>query len=183
MQARAQLLHLLWLGRSCYRRHQPPKKYAVSGTIRSMDTPPKTVMDRFLRALHFAILGIEVLVALALTALAGGALVSLATEMWIMASTGRPLTHSEFNIVVGGVLQVFILVELFRIAIAYMKHENVIPTVLEAALVAVARKFVVFEGVDNYLQTALGMSALLLAVAMSWWLLNRSKACEIEGAD
>ena len=163
--------------------YQQSKEVAASGTIRLMDTQPKTIMDRFLRALHFAILGIEVLVALALTALAAGALVSLAIEMWAMASAGTPLTHSEFNIVVGGVLQVFILVELFRIAIAYMTHENVIPTVLEAALVAVARKFVVFEGVDNYLQTALGMSALLLAVAMSWWLLNRSKACEMEVVD
>ncbi len=155
----------------------------MSGTMRRMNTQPKTLMDWFLRVLHFAILAIEVLVAVALTALAGGALISLAMEMWVMAGAGMPLTHSEFNVVVGGVLQVFILVELFRIAIAYMRHENVIPTVLEAALVAVARKFVVFEGVDNYLQTALGMSALLLAVALSWWLLNQSKACEMEIVD
>ena len=140
-------------------------------------------MDRFLRALHFGILAIEVLVAVALTALAAGALFSLGLEMWGMAANGRPLTHTEFNVVVGGVLQVFILVELFRIAISYMKHENVIPTVLEAALVAVARKFVVFEGAPDYLQTAIGMSALLLAVALSWWLLNRSQACEIEVVD
>jgi len=145
-----------------------------------MDTPTPTFMDRFLRALHYAILAIEVLVAVALTALAAGALVSLAAEMWVMASTGRPLTHSEFNVVVGGVLQVFILVELFRIAISYMRHENVIPTVLEAALVAVARQFVVFEGADNYLQTAIGLSALLLAVALSWWLLNMGQACALD---
>ena len=76
-------------------------------------------------------------------------------------------------------LQVFILVELFRIAIAYMKHENVIPTVLEAALVAVARKFVVFEGTSGleYVLAAVGLSALLLAVAISWWLLTKSRAC------
>ena len=42
---------------------------------------------------------------------------------------------------------------------------------------AVARKFVVFEGGDDYLSNALGLSALLLAVAVSWWLLAPGR-CE-----
>ncbi len=66
------------------------------------------------------------------------------------------LTTVQFNKLIGLVLEVFILVELFRIAVAYMKHENVIPTVLEAALVAVARKFVVFEGADELLPARRG---------------------------
>ncbi len=140
---------------------------------------PKT-MDRFVDVLHWAVLAIEVLVALALTALAAGALISLTIEMWSVATSRIVLTHAEFTNVMGSVLQVFILVELFRIAIAYMKHENVIPTVLEATLVAVARKLIVFEGVgSSYLPSALGLAALLLAVAVSWWLLARSNACEI----
>ena len=60
-----------------------------------------------------------------------------------------------------------------------MSHENVIPTVLEAALVAVARKFVVFEPTGNYLQASIGLAALLLAVALSWWMLAKSNACEL----
>jgi uncharacterized membrane protein (DUF373 family) len=100
--------------------------------------------------------------------------------MYHVAVSGYTLTRAQFNAIIGTILEVFILVELFRIAIAYMNHENVIPTVLEAALVAIARKFVVFEGKEDYLQTALGMSALLLAVAVSWWLLARSNACELK---
>jgi uncharacterized membrane protein (DUF373 family) len=146
-----------------------------------MNKPQSKYLDRFLVALHWAVLGIEVLVAIALTVLALGALISLGTEMWMMAVSRTPLTHNEFTNVMGGVLQVFILVELFRIAIAYMKHENVVPTVLEAALVAVARKFVVFESSGaEYLVTALGLAALLLAVAISWWLLAKSNACELD---
>ena len=137
-------------------------------------------MDRFVKLLNIAILAIEVLVAIALVVLAAGAMVSLTYEMWHIAGNGPALTRAEFNLIIGTVLEVFILVELFRIAIAYMRHQNVIPTVLEAALVAVARKFVVFEGAESYLYTALGMSALLLAVALSWWLLNRTGACELE---
>ena len=129
-------------------------------------------MDRFLKSLNWATLIIEVLVAIALILLAGGALVALFTAMFAVARNRVALTPTEFNIIIGIVLETFILIELFRIAIAYMRHENVVPTVLEAALVAVARKFVVFEGGNQYLQTAIGLSTLLLAVAVSWWLLS-----------
>ena len=145
-----------------------------------MEKQATSKTERFLKVLHGAVVAIEVLVAIVLTALAAGALVSLGYEMWLAASNGRPMTHVEFTSILAGVLQVFILVELFRVTIAYMKHENVIPTVLEAALVAVARKFVVFEGGENYLMTALGLSALLIAVALSWWLLAKSNACDME---
>ncbi len=137
-------------------------------------------MDTYVKWLYKGIVAIEILVALALVVLAGAALVSLAWEMFNILGDGPTLAREEFNLIIGTVLEVFILVELFRIAIAYMRHQNVIPTVLEAALVAVARKFVVFEGADNYLLTALGMSSLLLAVALSWWLLNRTGACSLE---
>ena len=136
-------------------------------------------MSRFLKVLNFAVIGIEVLVSIALVVLAGGIFLRLAMEM-MSATTGTGLAgEASFNHFVGLILEVFILVELFRIAISYMRHENVIPTVLEAALVAVARKFVVFESSENYLQTAIGMSCLLLAVAISWWMLARSNACEL----
>lgn len=136
-------------------------------------------MKRYQEMLNTAIVGIEIVVAIALVALAGGALVSLGVEMYHLATSGGILTSSQFNKIIGTILEIFILVELFRIAMAYMRHENVIPTVLEAALVAVARKFVVYEGSENYLQTALGMSALLLAVAISWFALSRSQACDL----
>lgn len=138
-------------------------------------------MKQYLKLLDYAIVGIEVLVAIALVALAAAALVTLGVEMSHLFADGGLLTSATYNRIIGTVLEIFILVELFRIAIAYMNHENVIPTVLEAALVAVARKFVVFEGSPDYLQTTLGMSALLLAVAVSWWMLARSNACELRG--
>lgn len=148
--------------------------------MEAMDKPKSKAMDKFVEILHWGIIGIEVLVAVALTALALGALASLGIQMWLAATAGTPLTHGEFTAVLAEVLQVFILVELFRVTIAYMKHENVIPTVLEAALVAVARKFIVFEGAANYLATAAGMAVLLLAVAIAWWLLTKSNACAMD---
>jgi len=135
-------------------------------------------MKRFMDWLDRAIVGIEVLVAIALVILAAGVLISLGFEMYHVAISGQVLSRIQFTSIISTVLEVFILVELFRIAIAYMRHENVIPTVLEAALVAIARKFVVFEDKTDFLPTAAGMSALLLAVAVAWWMLARSNACE-----
>ena len=132
-------------------------------------------MRRFLAGLDVTVIVVEVLVAFALVILSVGMLVSLALEMLTVANTGFPISHDEFNTLINGILGIFILVELFRIAIAYLKHENVIPTVLEAALVAIARKFVVYEGGDNFLQTAVGMSALLVAVALSSLLLAKAR--------
>jgi len=129
--------------------------------------------------LDHAIESIEWFVVLGLVVLSLAAAWTLSTEVFELAKHGFTLSTTTFNLLIGTLLEIFILVELFRIAMAYMEHRNVIPTVLEAALVAVARKFVVFEGADNYLIHAAGLSALLLAVAISWWLLSQAKACDL----
>jgi uncharacterized membrane protein (DUF373 family) len=107
-------------------------------------------------------------------------LVALFYELIHLSTNGVILVSAEFNRVISTILEVFILVELFRIAVAYMRHDHVIPTVLEAALVAVARKFVVLEPARDFLQLALGLTALLLAVAISWWLIAHSGKLEGE---
>jgi uncharacterized membrane protein (DUF373 family) len=137
-------------------------------------------VTRLLKWLNYAIVGVEILVAIGLVVMALGAVWELTLELGHMATNGMALPPSQFNVIIGSVLEVFIIVELFRIAVAYMKHQNVIPTVLEAALVAVARKFVVFEGASSYLQYAVGLSALLLAVALSWYLLEKSNVCTLD---
>ena len=136
--------------------------------------------DRVVKGLHWATVVIEVLVAIALVVLAAMTLVALFYELLHFATNGVVLVTAEFNQVIGTILEIFILVELFRIAVAYMRHMHVIPTVLEAALVAVARKFVVLEPARDFLQLAIGLSALLLAVAVSWWLIAHSGRLEDE---
>jgi uncharacterized membrane protein (DUF373 family) len=108
------------------------------------------------------------------------ALYSVGAEIVRAVAGDIALSRDEFTTVISTVLEVFILVELIRIAVAYMMHRNVIPTVMEAALVAVARKFVIFEPKDGILPSAAGLAALLLAIALSWWLLKQSNVCEID---
>jgi uncharacterized membrane protein (DUF373 family) len=140
----------------------------------------KRFTDRVVQSLHWATIVIEVLVAVALIVLAAMTLLALFYELLHLSTNGVVLVTTEFNRIISTILEIFIVVELFRIAVAYMRHEHVIPTVLEAALVAVARKFVVLEPAKDFLQLALGLSALLLAVAVSWWLIAHSGRLETE---
>ncbi|MBE0418030.1 MAG: phosphate-starvation-inducible PsiE family protein [Coriobacteriia bacterium] len=135
------------------------------------------------KALNRFVLALEVAVSVALVVIAALLVVTLVVEVAGIVTGGFTLDRTEFTRIISTALEVFIVIELFRIALAYMKHSNVIPTVFEAALVAVARKFVVFEPKEDYLQTALGLAALLLAIGISWWLLKQSKACELGDAE
>ena len=136
-------------------------------------------MTRVINLLHKATVVLEVGVVFGLVLIAAALLATFFYEIYRQFVGGVLVAPGEFNVLIGTVLEIFIVVELFRIAVAYMRHENVVPTVLEAAFVAVARKFVVFEGGDDYLFKSLGLAALIVSVAVSWWLLQRSNACEL----
>lgn len=87
------------------------------------------------------------------------------------------LTPEAITRVLDTVLVVFIVVELFNIALAYLQRRNVIPVVLEAGLVAVVRKLVVFEGGAATLEKAAALSMMILAVGITWYLLRRAGVC------
>ena len=126
-----------------------------------------------LKVLNNAVYVIEVFAAVALVVMTALAAVTLGIQIIGVASTSLAMGSAEFTTLISTILEIFILIELFRIAVAYMTHRNVLPTVFEAALVAVARKFVVFEVGDQTLPKAAALSLLLVAVAVSWWMLAR----------
>lgn len=132
------------------------------------------------KALNRFVSALEIAVAAALVVIATLLVATLAIELSGIVTSDLIMDRTEFTRIISTALEVFIVIELFRIALAYMRHINVIPTVFEAALVAVARKFVVFEPKEDYLQTALGLAALLVAIGISWWLLKQSNACEMD---
>jgi uncharacterized membrane protein (DUF373 family) len=142
--------------------------------------------ERIIGWMDWAIVAVEGVVAAILVVMAVWGAVGLAMATFGAISAQKPLAV-VFVELVDVALLVFILVELFRIAIAYMRHENVIPTVMEAALVAVARKFVIFDThaapMDMMLK-AFALAALLLAVSISWFLMaKRMPALVREGGE
>ncbi|PKQ29077.1 MAG: hypothetical protein CVT60_07220 [Actinobacteria bacterium HGW-Actinobacteria-10] len=74
------------------------------------------------------------------------------------------------------VLDVFIVIELFRITVAYVRHRNVLATVLETALVVAAREVVVIEAGAKDPMAGLSVAGILIAIGITWWLLSRAGA-------
>lgn len=128
-------------------------------------------LKRFVFVLELAVSVALIIIAILLTISLGYSLLQAITDELVL---GR----EEFTALISSVLEVFIVIELFRVALAYLTHRNVVPIVLEAALVAVARKLIVFEPQGDYLLSALGLASLLIAVGLSWWLLSKANACE-----
>lgn len=86
--------------------------------------------------------------------------------------------NDELLKVIKYVLDTFLVIELFRITVAYVRHHEIIPTVLETALVVAAREIVVIEaGAKNPLSAA-AVGGTLIAVGITWYLLRRAGACE-----
>jgi len=87
-----------------------------------------------------------------------------------------PYDTERLGKVIKAVLDVFIVIELFRITIAYVRHGDIVSTVLETALVVAAREVVVVEaGKDNPIAGA-AVALTLIAIGVTWWLLRKADA-------
>ena len=116
----------------------------------------------------------------------------VAAVLVLMAAAGAfALAYAVYGIIAGGIthladsfiqvldftLLVFVIAELFKIALAYIRHDEVIPTVMEAGLVAVARKIVVLDThipAMDLLAKCGAYGILLVAVGLTWYLLSRT---------
>jgi uncharacterized membrane protein (DUF373 family) len=101
------------------------------------------------------------------------AVIGLGVETFRAIEGHGYLEGEELLVLVESVLSIFVLIELFSIAIAYMRGKSVVRTVLEASLVAVARKLVAFEPREQALGKGAALAALFLAISTGWFLLAR----------
>jgi len=140
----------------------------------------------FNKTMHVAVDALERAIAFLLVVIAALGAVDLIVEMYNAVSERGYLTPDTILRVLDSVLVVFIVIELFNIALAYMKRKNVIATVMEAGLVAVVRKLVIFEtnaDASYVLMKAAALGILILAIGLTWYLLRRSGVCEPESAE
>lgn len=124
---------------------------------------------------------IEAAVTALLVLLAALGVVDIVIKMLEVTRADGFMTPEGITRTIDTVLIVFIVIELIRIAVAYMQHKNVIGTVLEAGLVAVVRKLVIFESTDHMLEKAVALSVLILAVGITWYLLRKGQLCDADG--
>jgi len=139
---------------------------------------PSVLLDR-------VVTYIEGTVAALLVVLAVLGVADIVITMLEVARAEGFITPEGITATIDTVLVVFIVIELIRIAVAYMQHRNVVGTVLEAGLVAVVRKLVIFEGGDQVLQKATAFAVLILAVGVTWALLRKAglSGTNVEGHD
>lgn len=138
---------------------------------------------RFTRYLNKATQLIEGAVAALLVILAALGVVDVVIKMAMVTRADGFMTPAGITATIDTVLVVFIVIELIRIAIAYMHHRNVVGTVLEAGLVAVVRKLVIFEGGATALTDAIALAVLILAVGITWYLLRKGELCDHSSVD
>jgi uncharacterized membrane protein (DUF373 family) len=94
---------------------------------------------------------------------------------------GFPHVDDVLKSVIKAVLDVFIVIELFRITVAYVRHRDVIGVVLETALVVAAREVVVIEAGAKDPMAGLAVGGIMVAVGITWWLLRHAGACGHHG--
>jgi uncharacterized membrane protein (DUF373 family) len=133
-------------------------------------------------SLNRVVLYIEGSVTALLVLLAGLGVFDIVLKMLQVVRADGFMTPEGITRTIDTVLIVFIVIELIRIAVAYMQHRNVIGTVLEAGLVAVVRKLVIFESTDQVLEKAVAFAVLILAVGITWYLLRRANLCSADDA-
>lgn len=134
----------------------------------------------YIDRLNRVVVYIEGAVTVLLVILAALGVVDIVLKMLEVTRADGFMTPEGIIRTIDTVLIVFIVIELIRIAVAYMQHKNVIGVVLEAGLVAVVRKLVIFETGPDMLEKALALSVLILSVGITWYLLKRGMPREAE---
>lgn len=123
----------------------------------------------------------EGLVALVLTVVIGFIILVALYRLTVSVVVGLlfgvldPLDHSVFQTVFGEILTLLIALEFNHTLQYVVKREQSIiqtKTVLLIALLAVARKFIIFDLNDVNAGQLLGLAAITLAVALAYWLMR-----------
>ena len=132
-------------------------------------------MERFLT---IAAIGIEFIAAVVIAIVA---LLAVLGAARFIPGAARQIIHGSLDspdvtAMISDLLLAFIAIELLRIARAYIHRVNVLPTVIEAGLVAIIRQVVLFHPQDHILTAAAALALLILSLGGLWFLLSRSGA-------
>lgn len=131
----------------------------------------------FTERMHALVQLLERVLIVLLLLMAALAIVEVGFELYTAATGPGFLPPDAVLNVLDAVLVVFIIIELVNTAFAYIERRNVVGTVLEAGLVAVVRKLIIFDtdATASYvLMKGAGLAVLILAIGVTWYLLRRS---------
>ena len=78
------------------------------------------------------------------------------------------LGSEQLGHVVDHILAVFVLIELLVTAVAYIRGKDIVRRILEAMLVALARKLISLDVTSSPLEKVGSLALLLVAVGLAW---------------
>jgi len=121
--------------------------------------------------------GVEIVAAYVLVFLFAVGVFDLGLTIGDLILSGSITETSEVVGLVDTVLLLFILVEVYRTVVAYTREESVLRIVIVTAVIAVARRVIVFKPADYdspeaALFTAVGLAVLIGALVVSLYVLQ-----------
>jgi len=147
----------------------------VSNVLKALMEKHDRRMTQVTTLLELTVVWAELVVALILAAVVIGMVVHISGATFEMfRSTIQAGEKTQISSVIKAVLDTFIVIELFRITIAYVRHHEVVDIVLETALVVAAREIVVIEAGAKDPLAATAVGGTLLAIGITWYLLRKS---------
>ena len=134
------------------------------------------LLDLSANSIHFA----EFLIIVFLVILTFIGIAYLFSQLYIGLTQHGLLDEKAIYHFINIVLVIFIIVEIFRIAVAYLVEEGVFYAVVEAALVAVGRQIVIYKYSSSGIYGAIALSILMLVLVGATYVFHRSRAEGLE---
>lgn len=131
--------------------------------------------EKFTQFIEDAVVMAEVIIAGIMVVLVFLGVGYLIISLFNAMSGGFQFDHDALIKLLDIALIVFIIIELFRITLAYITGEHVMPTVIEAAFVAVGRKIVLYEYKIDGFYGAMALAALMLVIAVAHYVTREKK--------
>lgn len=134
------------------------------------------LLDWSVNIIHVA----ELLIVLFLAILAFLSIAYLFSQLFMnLNEYGLPGTDMIYQFI-DIVLVIFIIVEIFRIAVAYLVEHGVFYAVIEAALVAVGRQIVIYKYSKSGIYESIALAVLMLVLVLASMSYQFAKAKGIE---
>ncbi len=148
----------------------------------SHDGSAERAVGRIVDVSEFLMETLELVTGVVLIVLFGIGLYDLVIQIW----ERRAELFADIDVVLGfidTVLVLLVIVEVFRTVVAFSREETVVRIIIDASLVAVARKVIGFDSSGDpgvVLLNAVAISVLLLTVIAAFYVVRSSDDVETE---
>lgn len=145
------------------------RDFAAEGLPRRLAYKAEWIMDYLQLIVSFLLLGLFAV-----------AVYDLGLEMLHFFVTGKIFDPVNVIALLETALLLFLVVEVFRTAVAHLEDLKVLPLVIDVAIIGVVRNIITyrigaFETLNNALVAAISYAAVLLALIVAFFVIHRQE--------